>query len=110
LIVTLFVNCVYSYCRKSLLLATGILVAGGTAAYAHSRFSKQKSNTFDHFNGIDNDQEKSNKAGRGQESGKKASKKKGGLKSLQVLTAILLSKMGQMGARDLLALIGIVVS
>ncbi|XP_039156220.1 ABC transporter D family member 1-like [Eucalyptus grandis] len=94
--------------RKSLLLATGILVAGGTAAYAHSRFSKQKSNTFGHFNGIDNDQEKSNKAGRGQESGKKASQKKGGLKSLQVLTAILLSKMGQMGARDLLALIGIV--
>ncbi|XP_030527544.2 ABC transporter D family member 1 isoform X2 [Rhodamnia argentea] len=95
--------------RKSLLLATGILVAGGTAAYAHSRFSKEKSNPFGHFNGIDNDQEKPNKASKGQESGKKVSRKKGGLKSLQVLTAILLSKMGQMGARDLLALVGIVV-
>jgi len=36
-------------------------------------------------------------------------KKGGGLKSLQVLTAILLSQMGKMGARDLLALVATVV-
>lgn len=40
----------------------------------------------------------------------KSKQKKRGLKSLQVLTAILLSEMGHLGARDLLALVGIVVS
>lgn len=44
------------------------------------------------------------------ENTKKITKKKGGLKSLQILVAILLSKIGQMGARDLLSLIAIVVS
>lgn len=40
----------------------------------------------------------------------KNKQKKGGLKSLQVLAAVLLSEMGRLGARDLLALVGIVVS
>ena len=37
-------------------------------------------------------------------------KKGGSLKSLKLLAAILLSQMGKIGARDLFALLGIVVS
>lgn len=37
-------------------------------------------------------------------------KKKAGLRSLQVLAAILLSRMGKKGARNLLAIVAIVVS
>lgn len=40
---------------------------------------------------------------------KKSRQKKGGLKSVKVLAAILLSRMGKMGTRDLLALIATVV-
>ena len=40
----------------------------------------------------------------------KNKQKKGGLKSLQVLAAILLSEMGQLGAKNLLSLVSIVVS
>lgn len=95
--------------RKSLLLASGILVAGGTAAYLKSRFSSEKPNTFGHYNGIGETERKADKAVANRSSVKKANRNKGGLKSLQVLAAILLSEMGKMGARDLLALVGIVV-
>ncbi|KAL5567415.1 hypothetical protein UlMin_030579 [Ulmus minor] len=94
--------------RKTLLLATGIAVAGGTAAYVQSRYSSKKNSPLGHYNGLNND--------RGNEEGvpndsirKRNSDKKGGLKSLKVLAAILLSKMGKMGARDLLGLVAIVV-
>ncbi|KAE8671524.1 ABC transporter D family member 1 [Hibiscus syriacus] len=85
--------------RKALLLASGIAVASGTAAYLKSRFSNKTANSCSHSNGVRGNRENSDNV----------LKKKGGLKSLQVLAAILLSKMGQMGARDLLALVGMVV-
>ncbi|KAL5818188.1 hypothetical protein ACOSQ3_022087 [Xanthoceras sorbifolium] len=94
--------------RKSLLIASGIIAAGGTAAYLHSRFSSKKSDSFGHYNGLGDDKGKSVKVVKDGGNVKKT-QKKGGLKSIQVLAAILLSEMGQMGARDLLALVGIVV-
>ncbi|KAH9718658.1 ABC transporter D family member 1 [Citrus sinensis] len=94
--------------RKTILLASGILVAGGTAAYLKSRFSSKKPDAFGHYNGLGDSERKPDKAVANRSNIKKANQKKGGLKSLQVLAAILLSEMGKMGARDLLALVGIV--
>ncbi|KAI4325947.1 hypothetical protein MLD38_031305 [Melastoma candidum] len=95
--------------RKTLLLATGIVVAGGTAAYVQSRVSRRNHDSFDNYNGVDNEKKKPDKVGKDLVKGKKSTWKKVGLKSLQVLTAILLSKMGQIGARNFLAIVGIVV-
>ncbi|KAG5241794.1 ABC transporter family member [Salix suchowensis] len=92
--------------RKSLLLAAGILAAGGTAAYVQSRISSKKSDSFLHSNGLKDDKKISNKL---VTNDKKTTQKKGGLKSLQVLAAVLLSHMGKMGAKDLLAMIAIAV-
>ncbi|KAL4378612.1 hypothetical protein GQ457_02G009330 [Hibiscus cannabinus] len=95
--------------RKALLLASGVVVAGGTAAYLQSRFSSKKGDSYNHCNGIRENRENSDKVLKKNNNVKGTTRKKGGLKSLQVLAAILLSKMGQMGARDLLALVGMVV-
>ncbi|KAB1210259.1 ABC transporter D family member 1 [Morella rubra] len=94
---------------KTLLLATGIVVAGGTAAYVQSRFGCKKQDSFHHYNGLNDDKEKLEKIARDDDKVKQNRRKKGGLKSLQVLTRVLLSGMGKMGARDLLALVAIVV-
>ncbi|XP_024021422.1 ABC transporter D family member 1 isoform X1 [Morus notabilis] len=94
--------------RKTLLLATGIVFAGGTAAYVQSRFSSKRRDSFSHYNGLDNNKGNSEVLANDKNL-KKNSEKKGGLKSLKVLAAILLSKMGRMGARDLLGLVAIVV-
>ncbi len=96
--------------RKTLLLATGILVAGGAATYVQSRFSGRKHDSFRHYNGLNDDEEKLEKVVSDTNNVKKNTRKKGGLKSLQVLASILLSEMGKMGTRDLLALVAIVVS
>lgn len=94
--------------RRTLLLATGILVAGGTAAYVQSRFSCRKPDSFSHHNGVDDTNKNSEVV---QDNNvKKTTRKKGALKSLQVLAGVLLSEMGKMGTRDLLALAAIVVS
>lgn len=95
--------------RKTLLLATGILVAGGAATYVQSRFSGRKHDSFRHYNGLNDDEEKLEKVVSDTNNVKKNTRKKGGLKSLQVLASILLSEMGKMGTRDLLALVAIVV-
>ncbi|GMI67668.1 peroxisomal ABC transporter 1, PEROXISOME DEFECTIVE 3, ATP-binding cassette D1 [Hibiscus trionum] len=95
--------------RKALLLASGIVVAGGTAAYLQSRFSNKKVDSYSHYNGVQENRDNSDKVIKKNNNVKGTTRKKGGLKSLQVLAAILLSKMGQMGARDLLALVGMVV-
>uniref|UniRef100_A0A5B6Z6Q8 Putative Peroxisomal membrane ABC transporter family, PMP family isoform 1 n=1 Tax=Davidia involucrata TaxID=16924 RepID=A0A5B6Z6Q8_DAVIN len=95
--------------RKTLLLATGIIVAGGTAAYMQSRYSCKRPASFGHYNGITDNKEQSNKVVGNDNIVKKSRQKKGGLRSLQVLAAILLSHMGRMGARDLLALVAVVV-
>lgn len=95
--------------RKALILATGVLVAGGSAAYVKSRFNYKKHDSFGQYNGLNNnegDTEQLINDGKR----KKTPDKRGGLKSLKVLAAILLSHMGKMGARDLLSLLGIVVS
>nr|KJB44204.1 hypothetical protein B456_007G239200 [Gossypium raimondii]KJB44205.1 hypothetical protein B456_007G239200 [Gossypium raimondii]KJB44206.1 hypothetical protein B456_007G239200 [Gossypium raimondii] len=95
--------------RKAVLLASGIVVAGGTAAYLQSRFSSKKPYSYGHSNGVQDDRENSDEVLKRNNNVKGTTRKRGGIKSLQVLTAILLSKMGQTGARDLLALVGIVV-
>lgn len=96
--------------RKALLLAAGIAVAGGTAA-AYMRFQNNftQSNSIGHYNGDIDDKEQSEKQGRESNVVKKSRQRKGGLKSLQVLAAILLSHMGQPGANRLLALLATVV-
>lgn len=75
-----------------------------------SRFNSRKPGSYLHHNGLNNDKEKSEEVFRDDNNVKKTTKKKGGLKSIQVLAAVLLSEMGKMGARDLLALVAIVVS
>ncbi|XP_022739665.1 ABC transporter D family member 1-like isoform X2 [Durio zibethinus] len=95
--------------RKALLLASGIVVAGGAAAYVQSRFSSNKADSYGHYNGVRENREISDEVLKKNNNVKGTTQKKGGLKSLQVLAAILLSEMGQIGARDLLALVGIVV-
>ncbi|RXI04976.1 hypothetical protein DVH24_006233 [Malus domestica] len=94
--------------RKTLLLATGIVVAGGTAAYVQSRLNHKKHGFHGHYNGLDDIEETTERAMLSDHKLKKPPRKKGGLKSLQVLAAILLSEMGQMGVRDLLSLLSIV--
>lgn len=110
LLTLLYGNLLFLFHRKTLLLATGILVAGGTAAYVQSRFNCRKPGSYQHHNGLNDDKEKSEEVVRDDNNVKKTTKKKGGLKSIQVLAAVLLSEMGKMGARDLLALVAIVVS
>ncbi|TKY60288.1 ABC transporter D family member 1 [Spatholobus suberectus] len=95
--------------RKTLLLATGILVAGGAAAYVQSRFRVNRhdlsGDSYEHINDKELTKEEVIKG----TSAPQNKQKKRGLKSLQVLAAILLSEMGQLGARNLLALVSIVV-
>ncbi|CAN0919587.1 ABC transporter D family member 1 [Linum grandiflorum] len=94
--------------RKSLLFAAGILVAGGTTAYVQSRSRIKKSDSFGNYNGLEDDKENSDKTITKGNNAKKTAKK-GGLKSLKVLAAVLLSGMGKVGAADLLAMIAIAV-
>ncbi|CAL9228505.1 unnamed protein product [Arabidopsis halleri] len=97
--------------RKSILLAAGIVAAGGTAVYLKSRVSTPRPDSSRHCNGQSDDDEALEKLTGNDKNAKITMKKKkgGGLKSLQVLTSILLSQMGKMGARDLLALVATVV-
>ncbi|KAJ4841526.1 ATP-binding cassette sub- D member 1 [Turnera subulata] len=95
--------------RKSLLLAAGILAAGGTAAYVNSRFSCKRSNSYGQSNRPNGDTEKSGNLVKQGNDVKKTTQKKGGLKSLQFLAAVLLSEMGKRGAGDLLAMVAIAV-
>ncbi|XP_047321673.1 ABC transporter D family member 1 [Impatiens glandulifera] len=97
--------------RKSLLLATGVAVAGGTVAYLHSRHHQKRYDSFSNYKGLGENDEQVEKVNGDENIVKKSrqKKKKSGLQSLQVLAAILLSRMGQMGARDILALVGVVM-
>ncbi|GMP54406.1 hypothetical protein CsSME_00019597 [Camellia sinensis var. sinensis] len=96
--------------RKTILLATGVVVAGGTAAYLRSRYCGKRPDCFGHYNGLSDNKEQLEKVVGNENIVKKSrQKKKSGLKSLQVLASILLSRMGRIGARDLLSLLGIVV-
>lgn len=97
--------------RKSILLTAGIVAAGGAAVYLKSRISSKRLDSSHHCNGQSDDDDALEKLKGNDKNAKITTKKKkgGGLKSLQVLTAILLSQMGKMGARDLLALVATVV-
>lgn len=85
--------------RKILAIATSVLVVGGTAVYMQSR-SRITTKTVV-------DKKRSNEV---DQNGKVVKKtvKKGRLRSLKVLAAILLSHMGKLGAKDLLTLVAIV--
>lgn len=97
--------------RKTLLLATGIIVAGGSAAaYMQSRKSLTNQSSIDQYDGPIGDVELNTSVGMSENNVKKSRQKKGGLRSLKVLAAILLSRMSSLGTRDLLALIVTVVS
>lgn len=97
--------------RKILLLATGVIVGGGTAAYLQSRYGGKKPDSYGHCNGLSDNNEQLEVAGGNENIVKKSrQKQKSALKSLQVLAAILLSRMGRIGARDILALVAIAVS
>ncbi|CAA2998788.1 ABC transporter D family member 1 [Olea europaea subsp. europaea] len=97
--------------RKTLLLATGIIVAGGTAAaYMQSRNRCRIQNSLRHCNGIEDNKEESNNLIGKDNTVTKSRKKRGSLRSLQVLAAILLSRMGRIGAIDILTLVAIAVS
>ena len=101
----------FSLYRKTLLLATSVIVAGGTAAYLQSRSCRGRPDFVGHQNELNEKKEQLEEVYGNENIGKTSrQKKKGGLKSLQVLAAMLLSHMGRIGARDLLALVGIVVS
>ncbi|KAI3462063.1 hypothetical protein Pfo_018726 [Paulownia fortunei] len=86
--------------RKALLVATSIVVVGGTAAAAYV----QSRNSFK-----DNKDESDQLIGN-DKNVKKSRQKRGNLRSIQVLAAILLSRMGRMGAIDILSLVAIAVS
>ncbi|KAL3527746.1 hypothetical protein ACH5RR_012402 [Cinchona calisaya] len=96
--------------RKSLLLAAGIVVAGGTAAaYMQSRSNTRKHSSVGHYDGLTDDKESPAKKAGKSNIVKKSRQTTGGLRSLHVLAAILLSRMGQVGARNLFALVTTVV-
>ncbi|KAK1316472.1 ABC transporter D family member 1 [Acorus calamus] len=92
--------------RRTLAVVTGVLVAGGTAAYMRNRFIK--SDTSGHDSEPLNNNEKTRQL-TPDVNLIKNKKKRGGLRSLQILAAILLSKMGQRGTRNIMALVAIVV-
>ncbi|XP_050382977.1 ABC transporter D family member 1 [Argentina anserina] len=94
--------------RKTLLLATGIVAAGGAAAYVQSRLTHKRHIFVGQYNGLNENKETENVVANDHKK-KKPPQKRVGLKSLKVLAAILLSEMGQMGLRNLLSLVGIVV-
>ncbi|KAL8475087.1 hypothetical protein ACS0TY_031493 [Phlomoides rotata] len=97
--------------RKALLLATSIVAVGGTATayYVQSRNSSKRLNSFGRSNGVNNNDESDQLIGN-DKNVKKSRQKRGSLRSLQVLAAILLSRMGRLGAIDILSLVAIAVS
>ncbi|WCJ34821.1 ABC transporter D family member 1 [Euphorbia peplus] len=95
--------------RRYLLLASGVLVAGGTAALLQSRFSRTRFSSSGYNNERKDDIGKSDKLVTNEDSVKNVTEKKGRLKSLRNLVAILLSEMGKMGARDLFAMVAIAI-
>ncbi|KAI8029465.1 ABC transporter D family member 1 [Camellia lanceoleosa] len=96
-------SCSRQLLLKTILLATAVVVAGGTAAYLRSSYCGERPDHFGHYNGLcDNKEQLEKVVGNGNIVKKSRQKKKGGLKSLQVLASILLSRMGRIGARDFL--------
>ncbi|KAL6502583.1 ATP-binding cassette sub- D member 1 [Orobanche hederae] len=97
--------------RKALLLATSIVAVGGTAAaaFVQSRSSHKKHNSSDHHNGMNESRDESEQLIGNDKNVKKSRHKKGNLRSLQILAAILLSRMGRLGAINVFSLVAIAV-
>lgn len=98
--------------RKTLAIVTGVLVAGGTAAYMQSRKAGRvlyPQSSDQYGNPGKRSKEASIQNGTDDRPVGKRKPKKGGLRSLQVIVAILLSRMGSNGMRNLLALATTVV-
>lgn len=73
-----------------------------------SRNSSKRLNSFGRSNGVNNNDESDQLIGN-DKNVKKSRQKRGNLRSLQVLAAILLSRMGRLGAIDILSLVAIAV-
>lgn len=99
------------YFRKALLLATSIVAVGGTAAaaYAQSRNSSRRHNSFGNSNGVEDIKNEQDQLIENDRNVRTSKQRRGTLRSLQVLVAILLSRMGRMGALDILSLLAIAV-
>ncbi|KAG5058313.1 hypothetical protein JHK86_013309 [Glycine max] len=99
----------YALDWRSMVNVLDLEVAGGTAAYVQSRFRGNRDDLLGDSYERNNDKELTKEEVMKGTSAPKNKQKKGGLKSLQVLAAILLSEMGQLGAKNLLSLVSIVV-
>ncbi|XP_039120434.1 ABC transporter D family member 1-like isoform X2 [Dioscorea cayenensis subsp. rotundata] len=93
--------------RRTLAIATSIVVVGGTYAYTQLRQRSKSIKPDESINGVlpSNHEENSIQNGTSDNLTRSSRRKGGGLRSLQVLAAILLSRMGSMGVRNLIALV-----
>lgn len=98
--------------RRTLALVSGVLVAGGTVAYMQSRWHGRSSRPGSSANlsTLGKDKESLSQNGVDDTSIRTARRKKRGLRSLHVLAEMLLSQMGPIGMRNLMALVATVVS
>ncbi|KAM0940004.1 putative ABC-type fatty-acyl-CoA transporter [Dioscorea sansibarensis] len=97
--------------RRTLAIATSIVAVGGTYAYTQLRRRGKSIKSDDSVNGVlsSNHRENSTQNGTSDKLPRSSRQKGGGLRSLQVLAAILLSRMGSTGVRNLIALVTTVV-
>ncbi len=100
-------------CRKALAVVAVVLFAGGGLAYNHSNRQRQKPihHPLAHAADTDDGEEVARAAAKGRSSGvlQKGKQKRGGLKSVKVVSAILLAHMGKRGMENLLSLAAIAV-
>lgn len=74
-----------------------------------SRNSCKKHNRYDQSNGVEESKKESDQLTIKEKHAQKSRRKRGNFRSLQVLAAILLSRMGRMGAMDILSLVAVAV-
>ncbi len=101
------------FCRKALAVVAVVLFAGGGLAYNHSNRQRQKPihHPLAHAADTDDGEEVAKAAAKGRSSGvlQKGKQKRGGLKSVKVVSAILLAHMGKRGMENLVSLAAIAV-
>ncbi|XP_008781581.2 ABC transporter D family member 1-like [Phoenix dactylifera] len=92
--------------RRTLALVSGVLVAGGTVAYMQSRWLSRsgRPGSSANLSTLGKNKESLIQNGVDDKSIRTPRQKKRGLRSLHVLAAILLSQMGSVGMRNLMAL------
>ncbi|XP_051143944.1 ABC transporter D family member 1-like [Andrographis paniculata] len=97
--------------RRALLIATSVAIGGAAATvYVQSQNRSRRQKPFGQSNGVKEDKNESDQLTVKTKNVGKSRKKRGNFRSLQVLAAILLSRMGRMGAMDILSLAAIAVS